>query len=516
MCSAQAASTGQRSDEIRQEALLRTQLSRFLCAEIDRRKFEQAGSLPQTLLVRAGELGLFGLALPSAFGGLELGARVTCSLIEDIAVHDRSFATCIGLHNGLGTRPLVAHGTRAAQEEWLPRLALGDAIASFAATEPQAGSDLTAIRTTLTRGAGGYRLSGEKAYVTNGRLASVVTVLVGSPKADAVRGHSVVLVPTDAPGVTVGAEEDKLGLRASSTTSIHFDLVGVPRDHLLGELGEGVAVTHNALVWGRTLMSAGCVGTSSAALHAAKAHVRARRQFGRRLADFDSVREHLASIAVCDAASRALVLEAARRIDGNEPAHLASAIAKVFSSEAAFDAVDRAIQLHGALGFIEDTGLPAMLRDCRVTRIFEGANDVLLQRIGVDWLASPSLQHELSQASAFIGEQFVEAVERLQTVCETVRADMGVRVLRHQLVLARIAKAVVYVTAARAVAHSADASTAALRAYAVQALTRRATESLAHVWKSSVDERAVRDVCVALLDEREFNAPLTGADEVFP
>lgn len=364
------------------------EVRRFAARELDAASIEESGSIPAHVIHAARSLGLFGLSLPSRFGGMALGLGGCARVVTELARRDRSTATMIGLHNGLGVRPLVDGGSDAMKERWLPRLASGEAIGAFAATEAGAGSDLTRLGTVATVVDGRLRIDGEKHYVTNGGLAALFTVLVSTPGLGGARARALVAIPRDTPGVSVGREEEKLGLRASSTVSVRFDGATVDLDHVLGPIGSGPEMAHRALDWGRTLMSAGCVGTAHAALAATLEHVSSRRQFGRALARFGSVRSHVASMLSTVFAMQSMVGATARAEHAVEALSRLATATKVFCSEGAFDVCDRAVQLHGALGYLEDAGIARMLRDSRVTRIFEGANDVLLVRSGVALYAS--------------------------------------------------------------------------------------------------------------------------------
>ncbi|MBX7195680.1 MAG: acyl-CoA dehydrogenase family protein, partial [Sandaracinaceae bacterium] len=330
------------------------------------------GSLGPALLAEARSLGLYGLAIPEAYGGAGLGLGEVAVLVAELARVDRSLATSVGLHNGLGSRSLVESGSSELRARYLPELASGRRIGAFGATEPAAGSDLSAIRTLATTVGEALVISGEKAYVTNAGLAGVFTVLCksGDPSA----GTTLVLVPRETDGLTLGAEEHKLGLRASSTRSVFFDGARVPADHRIGREGRGVMEAHRALEWGRSLMSAGCLGTARAALERTLEHAGQRKQFRRALRSFGAVRAHLAAMTVSVVAIEALLAVVADEDARGGAIEATSTALKVLASELAGDACDRAVQVHGALGYVEDAGIALLLRDARVTRIFEGAN----------------------------------------------------------------------------------------------------------------------------------------------
>jgi alkylation response protein AidB-like acyl-CoA dehydrogenase len=352
------------------------EVRRFAAREVAPLALDRAGSIPPHVLEGLRALGLFGLTLPAQYGGAGLGLTEACAVVSALAEVDRSVAVTLGLHLGLGTRGLVEYGSAPLKHRTLPELASGRRIAAFCATEPGAGSDLSQLATRLSPRASGFSLTGQKAYVTNGALAGVLTVVAQEPTATGTGRTRLAVVDPGSRGVSIGAEEKKLGLKASSTTPIFFDQVELPADALLGEPDAGPAQLAQVLCWGRLLMSAGCVGAARAALGRAVAHVAERRQFKRPLAAQEVVQQRLGAMAARLFAMRALVSEAARAPTPEALVALSTS-AKLFCSEGAFALCDGALQLFGGAGYLEDTGLALLLRDTRVTRIFEGANDVL-------------------------------------------------------------------------------------------------------------------------------------------
>lgn len=366
-------------------ATFTSSLERFL-SPVDARTIDRDKRIPPRLLADLADLGAFGVTLPTRYGGSELGLEGACRVVDTLARFDRAIATTCGLHLGLGTRGLVAFGTDSQHERYLPSLATGERLAAFATTEPNAGSDLSRLETRATLENDNFRIRGEKIYVTNGGLADLYTISANSEA-----GRRLFLVERSDTGVQVGREEDKLGLRGSSTTPLHLD-IELPKDRLLDNEVPGVEPLGHILAWGRTAMAAGCCGTAQAALDKTLSYVETRRQFGRPLSTQPVVRDQLAAMAARLTAMRALVQASARAADtasrNLEPLSLA---AKVFASEGDWTLCDLAVQLHGGSGFIEETGVSLLLRDARVTRIFEGANDVLLTRLGQLELTSPLL-----------------------------------------------------------------------------------------------------------------------------
>jgi len=430
------------------------EVDRVLGVEVDALENDRRGALPRRLLDATRALGLFGISIPSEHGGLGLGLVQTCRLVAAIARHDRSLATCVGLHAGLGATPLVSLGTEAQRATWLPKLASGETIASFAATEVGAGSDLSSIATSFeahdrvaTGSAGSAAdvvVRGEKQYVTNGALAGLVTVLARERGSRG--GYALLAVPLPQAEVQIGAEEKKLGLRASSTTSLGFEGA---RGERLGAPGGGLHHAYEALAVGRTVLSAGCVGTARRALDATLTHVTHRRQFRRAIGEFGASRAHVSAMAARLFAMEALVDHVAGRDHGalGSP----SVVAKIFCSEAANEITDRALQLHGAMGVLEDAGVALLARDCRVTRIFEGANDVLLVHLGSEVLARgevPRWHTTRHRSGDALAERWEVAAGVLVTVRQRVKESLGVRAVERQDCLQALARAYVGLAAA--------------------------------------------------------------------
>ncbi len=423
------------SDEVGELALA-TRL--FASKELDARRIDREGCLSPQLLERLAGLGLFGVTLPTEYGGLGESLHTATQVIQVLAEYDRSVATTVGLHLGLGTRALVRYGSAALKQRELPALARGETLAAFATTEPQAGSDLSKLGTRLTtRPGGGFGLTGEKAYVTNGGWAGLVTVTARSDGGERLSpGLTLAVVRSSAPGFSRGPEERKLGLKGSSTRGLHFDEVVLEANDVLTGPPSGAAQLEHTLSWGRTLLSAGCTGTARAALGRARLHTALRRQFGRSLDQQPVVRLQLARATALVEAMNALV-DVTATAPEDDALHRWSLSAKVFCSERACEIVDLAVQLHGAGGVLEDTGLPLFLRDVRVTRIFEGANDVLLTLAGTLELQTPSPVAESGPVARALARLVRRHVDRL-------RRTLGVRAFVHPQLLHELGTAVVW------------------------------------------------------------------------
>jgi alkylation response protein AidB-like acyl-CoA dehydrogenase len=446
-------------------------VERFCHAEICAPEIDRSGRIPADVLNGLAELGLFGITLPELYGGAGLSLHDACRVVSTLARYDRSVATTLGLHLGLGTRALVAYGGAQLKARYLPRLSRGDAIAAFATTEPNAGSDLSSLATSATQEGSDLVINGRKLFVTNGGIAQVYTLTVATPGlGGAQRGTSLLVVERSQTGFSVGREEQKLGLKGSSTTPLQLDEVRVGVDRIIGEPGRGTEQIHHVLAWGRTLMSAGCCGTARSALRRAIEHTSARRQFGKALDAQPVVREQLAAMVARLFAMESLVQDTAR-LEADLPAlQHRSVAAKVLCSEGASHVVDMSLQLHGGLGFIEETGLPLLMRDVRVTRIFEGANDVLLSQLGAAFATSPRPRPLLRRS---VTPRLVELAERADALAKglnaartALAARCRVGLLQKGRLLHRLGRAVMWSEAVDAAVRAVDVQGPAAHALA--------------------------------------------------
>lgn len=462
------------------------ELRRFLADRVDPLKVDADHAMPAGILEELAELGAFGVSIPERWGGSELGLSGACAVVETLAHRDRAVATTVGLHLGLGTRGLVAFANDAQRERWLPDLASGARIGAFATTEPGSGSDLSrlATRARLDADTGRVRIDGQKIYVTNGNLAQTYTISVSTEGiGDAAHGQNIVVLERG-DGLKIGAEEDKLGLRGSSTTSLFLDDVQVDIDRVVGEHGRGHTVISQVLAFGRTAMAAGCNGTAWAALDSASAHVVDRRQFGKPLAAQPVIRLQLADMAAGLFAMRAMVEATGLVEDDAHALERRSLCAKVFCSETDWQICDMNVQLHGGSGYIEETGAPLLLRDARITRIFEGANDVLASRMGALEMVKPGVYPETGTRA--------DAVTLLaQELRSTWQQKDGLKVLRDPVRLHQLGRIAIYAEVAMATAAWAGPTPsprdAALRDHALERLLQAAQATLAAAPVTTVD-----------------------------
>lgn len=331
---------------------------------------------PRATLTEMGAMGLMGVTTPERYGGAGLDTLAYAVLLEEIAAADASHATLMAVTNGLPQKMLVAYGSDAQKEAYLPRLASGEWYGAFCLSEPHAGSDAAALRTRARREAGGYRLRGTKAWVTGGGEADVYLVLaVTEPDAGA-RGITAFLVPSDADGLSFGAPERKMGQHAAITTTVTFDDVLVPEDHRLGADGEGFVLAMASLDGGRIGIAAQSVGIARAAFEAARDYADEREAFGRPIRAFQGVSFPLAEMATRLEAARLLTWKAAWATDRGFRVTQEASMAKLFASEAAGFVTDAALQVLGGAGYTRDHPVERYLRDARVTRIYEGTSEI--------------------------------------------------------------------------------------------------------------------------------------------
>ena len=326
--------------------------------------------------------GWLGLTIPEAYGGGGADPLSYCLVVEELGRGDANVRSVLSVHLGLVAGSVLRWGTPEQREQWLPRMATGDVLGCFCLTEPDHGSDPASLTSTATREAtGGYRLNGRKVFITNGDIAGLALVMArtGGPGA---RGVSAFLVPTDAEGFRPRPIHGKLGLRSCDTAEIALDDVVVGPEALLGAEGDGLKVALSALDDGRMSLAASCTGLAQAALDAMTSYAGQRHQFGRPIAGFQLIQELIADTAVDVDAARLLTWSVADLKARGEPYTLAASKAKYFASEAAVRAANSAVQVHGGYGYIDEFVVGKLLRDARVTTLYEGTSQVQKLLIG--------------------------------------------------------------------------------------------------------------------------------------
>jgi alkylation response protein AidB-like acyl-CoA dehydrogenase len=331
---------------------------------------------PREALRALGALGALGVVVPEAKGGAGLEDVSLALAIEEIAAGDGATSTIVSVQNSVVCGPIAAFGTERQQARYLPSLARGETLGCFCLTEPQAGSDASAIATRAERRGDRYALNGVKQFITSGANADVAIVIAVTDATQGKKGLSAFVVDTRTRGYRVARIEDKLGQRASDTAQIAFEDCEVPEENRLGDEGDGYRIALANLGGGRIGIAAQSVGMARAALDAAIAYARERRTFGKPIAEHQAVSFRLADMATQVDVARQMVWHAAALRDAGEPCLKEAAMAKLFASEMAERVVSEALQIHGGYGYVEDFPVERIYRDVRVCRIYEGTSDV--------------------------------------------------------------------------------------------------------------------------------------------
>ena len=341
-------------------------------------KVAEDDAIPADVNEEMKALGLYGLSIPVEWGGLGLDMETECLVGIELGRTSPAFRSAFGTNVGIGSQGLVMFGTDAQKERWLPGIASGDVVTSFALTEPEAGSDAGSLRTTARREGDHYVLDGQKCYITNANRAGLFTVMARTdPHVPGARGVSAFLVPGDLQGLSVGQPNRKMGQQGAHICDVFFDGVRVPAENRLGGEGEGFKVAMQVLDRGRLHIASVCVGVAERLIADSLAYAGSRVQFGKPIIEHQLVAAMLADSKTEALAARALVLECARQRDAGAPITLEAAAAKLFASEMVGRVADRAVQIHGGAGYVADHGIERFYRDVRIFRIYEGTSQVL-------------------------------------------------------------------------------------------------------------------------------------------
>ena len=361
-----------------EQQLLRQTVREFAEAEIRPhvREWDDAQRFPSELVPKLAALGLMGVQFPETYGGAAMSAIDYCLCIEELARVDPSVSLSVAAHNGLGPAHIAMFGTEAQKQQWLVPLARGEKLGAWALTEPNAGSDAAATRTTATREGECWVLNGAKTFITHGASADVMVVMAVSDRTHGAKGISAFVVERGTPGFLAGWKEDKLGMRASETTEVRFEQCRIPIGHLLGEEGQGFINALQVLDAGRIGIAALSVGLAQGAFEAARSYALARRQFGRAIASFQAIQWKLADVATRIEAARLLTYRAAYLKDRGRRTTLESAMAKLYASETAVRAAEESVQIHGGYGFVKDYPAEKYFRDVKLTTIGEGTSEI--------------------------------------------------------------------------------------------------------------------------------------------
>jgi len=336
---------------------------------------EEADAIPAEIVQEMREMGLFGLSIAEDYGGLGLTMSEEARVAIEFGRTTPAFRSTFGTNVGIGSQGLVMAGSSEQKAAWLPKIASGEIITSFALTEPDVGSDSGAVKTKAVRDGDVYRLTGTKRFITNADKADLFTVMARTGEAGA-RGVSAFLVPRDLPGLSIGEPEKKMGQKGAKVADVIFDDVRVPAANRLGAEGEGFKIAMRVLDRGRLHIAAVCIGVAERLIADSVAYASDRKQFGKAISEHQLIQGMIADAKTEALAARALVLETAAAKDAGKDVVMESAAAKYFASEMVGRVADRAVQIFGGAGYIADYGIERLYRDVRLFRIYEGTSQI--------------------------------------------------------------------------------------------------------------------------------------------
>ena len=353
------------------------------------RRTTPKGIFPRDIIRQAAELGLTGVSVAEEFGGAGMDTLSYCIVIEEISRVCASTGVILSVNNSLVCDPLVKFGNQEQKEKFLTPLANGELLGCFGLTEPGAGSDAAALRTTAVRDGDDYILNGNKVFITNGTDADIALVFATVDPSLKHKGITCFIVPADTPGYSHGIHEYKLGVNASGTTELAFEDMRVPASQRLGEEGEGFKIAMSTLDGGRIGIAAQAVGIAQGAFEEALDYSKEREQFGRSISNFQAIQHYLADMSTELDAGRLLTWKAAWTKDHKKRFTLEAAQAKLFTSEMAQHVTNKALQIHGGYGYIREYNVERYFRDARITEIYEGTSEVQKMVIA-DWVLNKS------------------------------------------------------------------------------------------------------------------------------
>ncbi|MCM3668351.1 acyl-CoA dehydrogenase family protein [Mesobacillus maritimus] len=339
-------------------------------------QIEEENRIPQKIIDMSKEMGLFGLSIPEEYGGLGIGMVGKCALYEEIGATHNGYTTLIGAHTGIGTVGIVEMGNEEQKRKYLPEMAAGKKIGAFALTEPAAGSNATNLKTTAVRKGDKYILNGTKHYITNATEADVFTVMAVTDSSKGSKGITSFIVEKDFPGFHVGAVERKMGLRGSHSAEVIMEDCEVPAENVLGVEGQGYVNALKILANGRAGLAARNLGSCQKLLDMSATYANERIQFGVPIIDHQAVGHMLAEMAMDIEALRSFTYRVAWMVDQGMKVIKEAAMLKLYGSEVYNRVADKAVQVHGGIGYIADYPIERFFRDARITRIYEGTSEI--------------------------------------------------------------------------------------------------------------------------------------------
>jgi len=368
-----------------------------LAEKVDARAIDREERVPDEVKRGVAELGLFGITIPREYGGLGLGPAAYGRIIEGVTGVSPALMLMLGAHLSIGLKGVILYGTDEQKARYLPKLATGEAIAAFALTEGQAGSDAQSIQSTAVRDGDGWRLNGNKIWISNGDVASMITVFARTPEVKSNDPLTAFLVEPGFKGFSVGPAAMKMGLRGTNSVALRFNDVYIPPENVLGQPGQGFGIAVHILNSGRLGLAASSVGAMKHALQMATEWVLERKAFGSTISEYELMQKKIAQMAVNTFAAESMVQVATGLAERGLEYEVEAAMVKVFASEAMWNAMDELVQVAGGRGYVGPFPYERMLRDSRVERIFEGTNEIL--RLFIFEQASKPLVRYMRQAA---------------------------------------------------------------------------------------------------------------------
>ncbi|MGB5809963.1 MAG: acyl-CoA dehydrogenase family protein [Polyangiales bacterium] len=392
----------------------------------DFRKWDAAGELPTEFIDELKEFGMFGLVIDEGHGGMGLGNMAYSRTLQEVAKYDASVAVTIGAHSSIGMRGLLLFGTDDQKARYMPKLATGEMIAAYCLTEPGAGSDAAAVQTVAVRDGDDWVLTGNKLWITNGGIADFFTVFAKTPDEGGRGKMTGFLVTRDMEGVSIGPHEDKMGLRSSSTTTVHLDAVRVPNANVLGEIGQGFKVAMSILNSGRTGLGGGSVGAMKNLIKMSTMQANERKTFGQSISSYGLIKKKVGQMVIDCYTSEAVVTMVGGLIDGGYKEYqVEAAISKVYATECLWKTADEALQIAGGNGFMKEYPYERIVRDCRINRIFEGTNEIL--RLLIALTAMNDVASQLQELSSTMKDIFNHPIKGFGVLSDYARKHASLR-----------------------------------------------------------------------------------------
>lgn len=358
--------------------LLKQGVREFIDNEVEpyAMEIEEKNEIPEHIIEKSKEMGLFALSIPEEFGGLGLNMVGKCAILEEIGRTHNGFTTVIGGHTGIGGVGIVELGTAEQKKKYLPEMATGEKIGAFALTEPQAGSEASNLKTTAVKKGDKYILNGSKHYITNAPIADIFTVMAVTDPDKGAKGMTSFIVEKDTPGLSIGKIERKMGLHGSHSSEVFFENCEVPAENVLGKEGEGYVNALKILANGRAGLAARNLGSADKLLEMSLDYAHNRVQFGKPIFEQQIIQHYLAEMALEIETLRSMVYRVAAMVDDKKKVIKEAAMVKLFGSEVYGRVADKAVQIHGGLGYISEYPIERFYRDARITRIYEGTSEI--------------------------------------------------------------------------------------------------------------------------------------------